>query len=101
MAWRRYWPTRRDGWPRYRALRLRLQRSPWSVHDDAGRRAVGVQLAFGVDDAAFGCRGAPADVDHFAFAAELARFLGDRPRQIHLELQSRETAAGRHRRVDC
>ena len=60
----------------------RLQTQVPSVHgssvravldDDARRRAVRVELAGCVDDAAFGRRGAAADVDDVRFAAQLRR----------------------------
>src|SRR6267142_15052 len=78
---------------------LRFQRAPWGLHDDARRRAVRVQLAVGVDDAALRCGGPSPDVDDARLAAEQASLLRERPREVDLQLQRGEAPAGRHRRV--
>src|SRR5262249_59159220 len=79
---------------------LWFERAARRLDDDAGRRAVRVQLAVAIDDPAFGRCGAAAHVDDARFAAQLSDFLRDRTREVDLELERGEAAAGRHRRID-
>src|SRR5262249_56999912 len=68
--------------------------------DDAGGRAVGVELAIRAVDPRFRERGAPADVNHLSLTAQRVRGGRQRPREIDLQLQRREALAGAGRRVD-
>src|SRR4029450_10545977 len=77
-----------------------LQTSSWRLDDDARRRAVRVQLAVAIGDAAFGRGRAAADVDDFRLAAERPDLASQRPREIHVQLERGEALAGRHHRVD-
>src|SRR5262249_42229639 len=73
---------------------LWFERAARRLDDDAGRRAVRVQLAVAIDDPAFGRCGAAAHVDDARFAAQLSHFLRDRTREVDLELERGEAAAG-------
>src|SRR5258708_40297252 len=76
------------------------RRDSVDVDREARRRAVRVELALLVDDARFGNRGAPADVDDLPLAAHPADVCRESARQIDLQLERRESPSVRSRRVD-
>src|SRR5437773_2621546 len=88
--------------PFRRAARiLGFQLSAWCVDDDAGRRAVRVQLAVAIDDAAFRGGGAAAEMHDLRFAEHRTDVVGERAREVDLQLERGEAFARRHHRVDA
>src|SRR3546814_18038191 len=55
--------------------------------DQAGSGAGGIDLALGIDDAAFGGADAAADLDDFAFRIDGTDLVGDRAQQADLVFQ--------------
>src|SRR6267143_2919155 len=70
------------------------------AEDDAGRRAMDIETALGIDEAAFGRRHLAPDMNGLAFGAQPAGRRGDRPYIVDLDLERRVAAPGRRGRMD-